>query len=135
MENVFDRLHGAGSGKGDGRPVLTVNQFFGKEGNAPYFTPSAFIDYVKSLRPLEVEQLQDVFSDMGEGLRITDGMTRRKDKGGRRYVFPKFQHGNADPGKKVIIESTMYPFLKAYMASKFVLGFTLEEAVEEALNS
>jgi len=116
-----------------GKPTLTTKQFLGKEEGQSYFKPADFIQFAKSLRPQEVEQLEQILSAMQEGLRIVGSLAKRTDKGGRTYVYLNTNRTNATIGAKLILEEGTNIFLKDYMDGKFVVGFTLEELVEEAL--
>lgn len=118
------------------RPTLTAKQFLGKEEGQSYFKQSGeFVTFAKTLRPREVEQLDQLFVSMKEGLQIVGSLETRKDKGGRDYAFVNTRRANATTGSKFILEGGMVPFLKDYMDGKFIIGFTLEELIEEAMNN
>jgi hypothetical protein len=132
MRNITERLHG--SDRKDGRPLLTARQFLGKDEGLSYFKPDRFIAYAKSLKPREINNLRVIFEGMSEGLSIVGDLSSREDKGGRSYKYPEFRSANAQSGAKLIMEDGMIPFLKDYMNAKFIVGFTVDELVEEALN-
>jgi hypothetical protein len=136
MKHIFNRLHGTTNQTSDGnKPVLSAKQFLGKDEGLNYFKPETFVKYAKSLRPQEIEQLGQVFTGMKDGLRIVGSQLTRTDKGGRPYTYLNANRVNATIGAKFILEDGMGDFLKDYMDGKFIVGFTLEELVEEALNS
>lgn len=117
----------------DGRPILTAKQFLGKAEGTKYFEPEGLMKYVRSLRPKEVYHTKEVFSSMQSGYRVVGSLAGQPDKGKRWYVFVNFHRGNATTGAKLILEGGMTQFLQDYADFKFVVGFTLEELIEEAL--
>jgi len=131
MDGFFKTLVEALNG---GRPTLTAKQFLGKEEGPSYFKPEAFVQFAKSLRPKEISELQEVFTGMAEGLRIGGSIAARTDRGGRKYAFVTVNRTNANTGGKYILEGGTIPFLKDYVDGKFVIDFTLEQLVEEAMN-
>jgi hypothetical protein len=132
---IYDKLH-EGSGTGSGSNLkLTAGQFLGKEPNVMgYTTPASFLVYAKSLRPQEVEQLEQAFNHFKDGSRIIGSLVTRTDRSKRVYQHPAFLKGNSQPGCKIILESGMKEFLTDYMAGNVAISFTLEELIEEALN-
>ncbi|MGN6177839.1 MAG: hypothetical protein ACTHNW_01585 [Mucilaginibacter sp.] len=131
MDGMFKTLTEALNG---GRPTLTARQFLGKEEGISYFKPPELIAFAKTLRPNEISALETIFEGMADGCRVGGTIASKKDKGGRRYAFVTMDRANANSGGKYILEGGMVQLLKDYMNAKFVIGFTLEELVEEALN-
>ena len=132
MEDLYEHLHGATSK--DGRPILTARQLLGKEEGIAYFNSANALIYIRSLRPAELSDFGQVLSFMREGLRIVGNLSPRKDRGKRMYIYPNAQSENATVGAKYILEGGSIPFFKDYCDRKFVINFTLEELVEEAMN-
>ena len=134
---IYDKLHETEilNALNGGKPTLTPKQFLGKEEGTRYFTSEAFIAFAKSLRPQEVDQLDQVFSSMKEGLRVVGSLVKRKDKGGRDYTYLNTNRVNATIGAKFILEQGMTSFLEDYMNGKFIVGFTLEELIDEAMTN
>jgi hypothetical protein len=137
INDAFSRLHGATleEALNGGRPVITVKQFLGKEEGTSYFTPQSFVEYAKSLRPSEVADLEQVLIFMQEGLRIGGKLKMQTDRGKRKYVFLEATRANSSTGAKLIIEAETRQLLQDYVNAKFVINFTLDELVEEAMNS
>lgn len=118
----------------DARPTLTAKQFLGKEPGTAYFKPQELVTFAKSLRPREIADLQTVLTGFTDGSRVGGTVAARSDKGGRQYAFITINRANANTGGKYILEGGMVPFLNDYMNGKFIINFTLEQLVEEALN-
>ncbi|GAB3915368.1 hypothetical protein [Mucilaginibacter boryungensis] len=135
--NIYNKLHGETIAAllNDGRPKLTAKQFLGKDGTNAYYNNETLLSFVKTLRPQEISEMQEILKGMSEGLRIVGTIASRTDKGGRRYAYLNLQHVNANTGGKFILEDGTTRFLNDYMNGKFVVGFTLEELVEEAMNA
>ena len=137
MNKIFLKLNGAqGAPKAAGNtPVISAKQFFGIEGGKQYCQPGMFISYAKSLRENEIEQLEQFIDCMNDGLRTIGTVTTRRDKGGRQYSYLNFVKINATVGIKVILEAGMKQLISDYQDGKIAIDFTLEQLVEEALNS
>lgn len=136
MKEIYAKLHAVEIEKvmNGGRPTLTAKQFLGKEGSHVYYDATSFLTYAKSLRPNELTDLSQVMTFMNEGLRFTGSLAPRQDKGGRRYVWCSANRTNSTTGAKLILEKGTTKFLEDYVNGKFVVGFTLEELIEEAMN-
>jgi len=137
MNKVFLKLNGSSTAprSSGSTVVITAKQFLGKEGDKPYCSPEKLVDYAKSLREPEVEQLDQTVVCMNAGLRTIGTVTTRRDKGGRMYSYLNFVKINATVGLKVILEAGMKELIADYQDGKIIIGFTLEELVEEAMNS
>lgn len=136
MNKVFLKLNGTSLvPKSAGSTiVITAKQFLGKEGDKQYCNPDKLVDYAKSLREPEVDQLDETIACMQAGLRTIGTTSRRVDKGGRSYAYLNFVKINATVGLKVILEAGMQQLISDYQDGKIAIGFTLEELIEEAMN-
>ena|ERR1700744_5584728 len=136
MNKIFLKLNGTSIvPKASGNTVfITAKHFLGKEGNTSYCSPEKLVEYAKSLREPEIEQLDQAVACMNAGLRTIGTVTTRTDKGGRLYSYLNFVKINATVGLKVILEAGMKQLIADYQDGKIVIGFTLEELVEEAMN-
>jgi len=136
LNEAFKRLHGATleEALNGGRPVINAKQFLGKEQGTSYFTPERFLEYAKSLRPSEVGDFEQVLLFMQEGLRINGKLTVQTDRGKRKYVYLEAERANSQTGAKLIIEAETGVLLQDYVNAKFVINFTLDELVDEAMN-
>jgi hypothetical protein len=136
MNKIFLKLNGTSivpTGSGS-TVVITAKHFLGKEGGKTYCSPAKLVDYAKSLREPEIEQLDQAIVCMNAGLRTIGTVTTRRDKGGRMYSYLNFVKINATVGLKIILEAGMKDLIADYQDGKIVIGFTLEELVEEAMN-
>lgn len=134
MNKLFLKLNGEGS-KEVASHVITVSQWLNKDPKVKgYSDPETVILYAKSLRAQEIEQLEQFFNYVRNGVRIIGSLVTRKDRSNRSYQHPTFLNGRSSTGTKVILEAGMKDFLNDYMEGKVSINFTLEELVEEALN-
>ncbi|WP_423149205.1 hypothetical protein [Rubrolithibacter danxiaensis] len=131
---LFNKLHGGSEGSGHDGSLITAKVFLGKEDGTNYFTAKGFVEYAKSLREHEVEQLEQFFEFVKNGHRIVGTLITRKDKAGRPYQHPPFHMAKSSQGVKVITEGGMAVFIKDYQEGRITINFTLEELIEEALN-
>lgn len=132
--SLFNKLNPDDS-QGGAQAKLTAKQFLSKDPKVKgYTTPDAFLTYGKSLRPSEVEQLEQGFSFIKDKVKIIGSLTTRPDRSHRSYAHPTFLHGNAQQGCKIILEAGMKEFLQDYIKGNVAIGFTLEELIEEAMN-
>ncbi len=130
---IYNKLHQETGGKGP--QGLTARQFLNKEPNVKgYSHPTLFLEHLKSLRPPELEQQEQLFDFCKNGVRIIGSAITRLDRSNRSYQHPTFLTGNTQTGCKVILEAGMKEFLLDYRAGKVTINFTLEELVEEAMN-
>lgn len=130
---IFNTLHGGS--QGSGRDPITAKEFLGKEGSRKY--PSsieAFLTYCKSLRELEIEQLEQFFSNVKAGRRYIGTIVTRMDKGNRPYKYITFNNLGGNRGVKVVVNEWMNKFINDYYDHKIQIDFTLEQLVEEAMN-
>jgi hypothetical protein len=136
MNKLFLKLQGASvvTTSSGNKVILTARQFLGLDGGEAYFTPDQLLTYAKSLRDIEVEQGEQVFSCMQAGLRMVGAIITRQDKVGRPYSYLNFIKLNATVGLKLILEHGMKKFILDYQDNKFAVGFSLEELIEEATN-
>ncbi len=137
MNKVFLKLNGTDEvPRGGGNTiVITAKQFLGIEGNKKYCDPEKLVQYAKSLRESEVDQLDQTIVCMQAGIRTIGTTITRVDKGGRNYAYLNFAKINATVGLKVILEAGMKELIGDYQDGKIAVGFTREELVEEAMNS
>ncbi|WP_183578743.1 hypothetical protein HDF18_22640 [Mucilaginibacter sp. X5P1] len=115
--------------------ILTARKFLGLDGSEGYFSPSQLLTYAQSLREIEVDQIEQVFTCMKNGLRMAGAIVTRPDKAGRPYSYLSFIKLNATVGLKLILEHGMKQFVLDYQDNKFAVGFSFEELIEEALNA
>jgi hypothetical protein len=136
MNKVFLKLNGRVESPraGGNTAVITAKMFLGKEGNTKYCDSEQLVKYASSLREPEVDQLDQTIDCMKAGIRTIGTTSRRVDKGGRSYAYLNFAKINATVGLKVILEAGMQQLIADYQDGKIVIGFTLEELVEEAMN-
>lgn len=135
MSRLFSRLHEGEQPKGPSR-IMTASQFLGKDPNVKgVSTPEAFLAYGRSLREAEIDQLEQFFGFVKDGVRVIGSIVTRRDKGNRSYQHPNFLMGNATIGTKLILECGMREFLLDYIAGNVSISFTLEELIAEAMNS
>lgn len=132
--SIFYKLHGGSKGSGRGRTLVTVKSFLGKEEGPSYSNSEKFLNYGKSLREHEIEQLEQFFGFVKEEVQIIGSLITRQDKGNRKYQHPEFNLMNSKQGVKIIVEAGMADFIKDYQKGKIYIDFTLEELIEEAMN-
>jgi hypothetical protein len=131
--SIYNKLHQDSGGKAN--RGLTAKQFLSKEPNVKgYSNPTLFLEYLKSLRPPELEQTEQFFDFCKRGVRIIGSVVTRTDRSNRSYQHPAFLDGNTQTGCKVILEAGMKEFLQDYRSGKVSINFTLDELVEDAMN-
>lgn len=91
-----------------------------------------FLKYGESLRDEEVQQLGQFIDFAKHGINVTGSLIKRKDKGGRPYVFTNFLRGKATTGTKIILTPWMDEFINSYIDGRLTINFTLDELIEEA---
>lgn len=131
---LYSKLHGGSKVSGRGRTQVTAKSFLGKEEGPNYSNCEKFLTYGKSLREHEVEQLDQFFGFVKEGVQIIGSLITRQDKSNRMYHHPEFNLMNSKQGVKIILEAGMAEFIKDYQKGKIYIDFTLEELIEEAMN-
>lgn len=135
MGDLYNRINQRPQGSADEAKV-TAKQFLGKDENVQGYTnPEEYMAYLKSLRPGDVEHLSRFFGHAFNQVRLENHLQVRNDRGARAYRFPKFLLANATDGTKVILGAGMDQFLDDYANGLVRIDFTLEELVEELLNS
>ncbi len=127
-------MHGGTQGA-DHNLKLSVRECLGFEGKRQYFAPIELITYLRSLREIEIDQLEEGLKYMNEGIRLTGTISKRKDKGNRYYGYLNFVKAKATVGIKIIMEAGMERFIAEYIAGNFIPDFTLEELADAALNN
>ena len=132
--SLFNKLHGGSQGPSRAGKLVTTKMFLGKEGYNPYMAPEEVVSYAKSLRPHELEQMEEYFHCLKRGLRQTGPVITRIDKGNRPYQHPLFHDTSSTPTMKVIIEGGMKAFVADCRSGAIHINFTFDELIEEALN-
>ena len=131
----FNKLHGSSQGVNHDNLKLSVQECLGLEGTRHYFPPAVLIPYLRSLREIEFDQLDEALGYMRVGMNVVGTITKRRDKGKRAYSYLPFLQVKGSAGVKVIMESGMEKFIFDYMGGKFIPDFTLEELADAALNN
>jgi len=122
----------AGGSQNDGGKVLTAAMVLGKDGSNPYIIPQQLLSFVDHGRAEDVEHLSNVI-DMSKQFRITACRTSKTpDKGGSYYKYVVFNRNGNEDGGKVLNIGNLFQLVDDLYNRKIVIGFTLDELIEEA---
>ena len=105
--------------------VITPHEFI----TAYFVTSEAFLEYGKSLRDSEVDDLRKLFNLLNLGLRNDGNLDKRDDRGKRSYVYPRFYQGRSTPGCKVILAGELEQFLTDALSGEITVNFTLDDVI------
>jgi len=129
---LFEKLHGSSVATG---ATMTAKEAFKSENNpnGP-FDKDGLITYLKSLRKEDCDHLENLFSCMNEGLRMTNSLMGRYDKAGNLYYWATFARANANEGIKILDHEGVVKLVKLYRDGKVKIDFTIDDLVNEALS-
>lgn len=129
---LFEKLNGSSTMTG---ATMTAKEAFKSENNPNgILEKEDWIAHLKSLRKEDCEHVENLFSSMSEGLRMTNSMMGRYDKGGNLYYWATFARANANEGIKILHHDGLIKLVKLYRDGKIKIDFTIDDLVDEALS-
>ncbi|WP_142529960.1 hypothetical protein [Pedobacter westerhofensis] len=94
-----------------------------------------FLEFIKKLRTDDYDHLDNLFKWLKEGLRMTNSLKLRKDRGGTFYYWGKFARQNSDEEAKIIAHPGIVELVKAYREGTVKIDFYLDDLISEALGT
>ena len=112
--------------------LLTAQMYFGRNGETPYEEPSKFLSFGESLRIKEAQDWQKLLVCMKNNMRMEGNPATGVDAGNRPYTFHRFFKAKATLGFKMVNGGGMPQLVEDYQEGKILIGFTLDDLIEEA---
>jgi hypothetical protein len=99
MKKGYALIHGAGKTPDD---LISARDAFKCNDKNGYLDKQSFLDFVRSLRTDDYDYLDLFFKCLHEGLRNTNSLRQRKDRGNNFYYWLVFPRANGNEELKVI---------------------------------
>ncbi|WP_461450124.1 hypothetical protein [Mucilaginibacter sp.] len=112
--------------------LLTAQMFFGRNGETPYEVPEKFLSFGESLRPKEANDWQKLVLCLKNNMKMDGNPATGVDAGNRPYTFHRVYKSRATLGFKMINGGGMPQLIEDYQEGKILIGFTLDDLIEEA---
>lgn len=111
--------------------TFSVKDFYGDLTNKGYFTSDEMMSYLDLLQksPYGIQYTETFFSNIQNGLRMTNPLLVKVDKGGNEYAWMVFSNS---VGTKVTLSGGMSQFIKDVQNGMIKPNFDFYDLVEEA---